>query len=305
MATQTPTNRPEQNRPAGRPQRPGTQDLYIVVLVGAAVAVLALLVILFVNTGGDDTDSDSFELTTTAELSATTEPAPTDPNQPTTTSGTTPSTTDQATAPTTAASATSTTGATSTSTPTISPPATPTQAVVWPDPDSGTRFATPDAAARSFAVDLAGFADPVLGEFQAGDGRSGEIELRPRPTGPVSTILLRQVGSDDSWSVIAVVNENIVITQPAAGDVVANPMVLVGQARAFEGHVDVRLFAHGQTEPIATGFVTGRGDGVLGPFDSTLEWPPATQGPGILVLSTSSAEDGPLWDVAAIPINFP
>ena len=303
MAIQTPTNRPEQDRPAGRPQRPGTQDLYIVLLVGAAVAVLALLVIVFVTTRGDDTDSDSFELTTTAEPSAATEPPPTDTNQATTTSGTAPSTTDQATASTTApANATSTTGATST--PTTGSPATPTQAVVWPDPDSGTRFTTPEAAARSFAVDLAGFADPVLGEFQAGDGRSGEIELRPIPTGPVSTILLRQVSSDDSWSVIAVVNENIVITQPAAGEVVANPMVLVGQARAFEGHVDVRLFRHGQTDPIATGFVTGRGDGVLGSFDSTLDWPPATQGPGILVLSTSSAEDGSLWDVAAIPVNF-
>jgi hypothetical protein len=84
----------------------------------------------------------------------------------------------------------------------------------------------------------------------------------------------------------------------------AHELVFAGEARAFEGHVDVRLCASGQRDPVAEGFVTGRGDGVLGAFDATIERPRDLRGTGILVLGTASADDGSVWDVAAIPIRF-
>lgn len=279
--------------------------MYLVVIVGAAVALLALLVILFLNIG-EDPDGD--DIAPTSQAAVTSEPAAPDPGQPATTANGSTSASNQTTASTaTTASpstATSSSGATSSSSIGSTTPPPATQPVVWPAPGSGTQFATPDDAARSFAEDLAGFNDPVLSPFRAGDGRSGEIDLQPIATGPVSTILLRQVGTDDSWSVIAVVNDNIIIDQPAPGEAVANPMTLSGQARAFEGHVDVRIYVHGQTSPIAEGFVTGRGDGVLGRFDSTLDWPSSTRGSGMLVLGTFSANDGAAWDVAAVPVSF-
>ncbi len=303
MTTKIPTTQYQDDRPPRRPPRPSSQDIYIILLIGAAVALIALLVILFVNS--DDNDDGQDPTDTTVEAPATIGPSSTDTSQPTTASTASPTTSDQSTTQSTASSSSTTATTTGSSTTgQVTVPTDPTQAVVWPAPGSGTVYETPEAAAQGFAEDFIGFDDPVLGDFRAGDSRSGEIELQPQASGPVSTILLRQVGSDGSWSVIAVENENIMIDTPDSGQLLANPMALAGEARAFEGHVDVRLYASGQRDPVAEGFVTGRGDGVLGAFDETIELPKDLRGTGILVLTTANGDDGSVWDVAAIPIRF-
>lgn len=175
--------------------------------------------------------------------------------------------------------------------------------MVWPAPGS-SGFSTPDEAARRFAIDLAGFRDPVLGEFQSGDARSGEIAVRPGPSGPVTTVLLRQVAGDESWWVIGAQSDDIVIDQPRTGDRIAGSLDVSGRARAFEGHVDVALHQHGVDKPVVTGFVTGRGDGVLGEFDEVFDVPAGTTGSGVLVLIAASGDDGTAWTVAAVPVSL-
>lgn len=293
----------QMKKTADEPQphpRPGPPRNYNTAWVAAA-ALLALIVVVlgaylaFRSDSGDGgfglADDTTTSVGESTDLSATS----TVPEATTVSSG--PTTSEPA--PT---SATSSGSSVSTSSPATTLPTS--QPVVWPDPGESTGFDSPEEAARSFAVDLAGFTEPRVGEFRAGDGRSGEIEIRPSDTGPVTTILLRQVAADESWWVIGAVSEDIVIDQPSTGQVVTGTMLVAGEARAFEGTVDVALFAHGQTEPLVTGFVTGRGDGELGAFEESFDVPASASGPGFLLLTSPNADDGAAWTVAAIPVEF-
>jgi hypothetical protein len=212
--------------------------------------------------------------------------------------------------PVTADDTTTTTSSTTTSSTTSSSTTTTTvfQGVdpdvpVFPDPTTSQRFDDPAAAARAFAV-FAGFSDPVVGEFQQGDARSGEIELRAFAEGAPSVVLLRQL-EDDAWYVIGVTTDSIRLTTPQIGDTLTSPQPLEGQAYAFEGTVQVRLYADGVQEPIGETFVTGRGDGVLGDFAGELEFTNdsgATH--GVLVLYSESGEDGSTVEVSAIRVRL-
>lgn len=239
------------------------------------IAVLVLLVaigavaIWLVRRGGDDTSAT----TTTSVATTDTSAHPTEPGSSTSTSS--------ATAPADDATATA----------------------VWPRSDTARRFEDPVAAARSFAVDFAGFTDPVLGEFRQGDSRSGEVEVRPQADGPVTTVFVRQLGDDGSWWVLGSATANIEVTEPAALATIGDPVTLKGTANAFEGTVDVDIRADGRDEPLAKGFVTGR-MGEMGPFDSTLSFPSPHGGYGAVVFRTLSAEDGSVWEAAVVRVKF-
>lgn len=211
---------------------------------------------------------------------------------------TTSSTTTSIAKPTTS-TATSTTTTPSTST----PAGDATITAVWPRSDTAQRFEDPVAAARSFAVDFVGFTDPILGEFRQGDSRSGEVEVRPRADGPVTTVLVRQLGDDGSWWVLGSATANIEVTEPAALAAIGDPVTLKGKANAFEGTVNVDIRADGRDEPLAKGFVTGR-MGEMGPFDSTLAFPSPHDGYGAVVFRTLSAQDGSVWEAAVVRVKF-
>ena len=83
-------------------------------------------------------------------------------------------------------------------------------------------------------------------------------------------MLLRQL-EDDAWYVVGVSTDSIRLTTPAIGDTLTSPQPLEGQAYAYEGNVQVRLYADGVQEPIGQTHVTGRGDGVLGDFTGELD----------------------------------
>ena len=139
-------------------------------------------------------------------------------------------------------STTSTDSATTTTTTIGTEPETPTSEVVakeqpaiWPRAD--VVFATPEEAARDFVTSALGVA-PVLGEFEQGDAHSGEIEVfspgegaNPRAVSR-GRLLLRQLGPDNGWFIIAAVNDNASITAPASmAEVVAGPLTVAGVAR--------------------------------------------------------------------------
>jgi hypothetical protein len=168
------------------------------------------------------------------------------------------------------------------------------------------RFDDPVEAARTFATDFVGFEDPIVGDFMAGDSRSGEVEVQARENGAVTTVFVRQLGPDDSWWVIGSSTPNIVVTSPEALQEVSSPLALTGQARAFEGTVNVEVRVDGDVGPLATTFVTGSGGGDLGPFEGEATWgtPPAQPG-GAVVFLTISAEDGSVWEASVVRVLFP
>jgi hypothetical protein len=176
------------------------------------------------------------------------------------------------------------------------------QTAVWPWETSSTRFADPVDAARSFATEFLGFTAPVVGPFAQGDSRSGEVEVRPRSKGPVSTVFVRQ-GGDDSWWVIGAANEHITLDEPEVMDEIRSPVRLRGTALAFEGTVQVHVREDGRREPIGVGIVTGGGD-EPGPFEDAIDFSTPRASAGAVVLFTESAEDGRVWQAGVIRVRF-
>ena len=188
--------------------------------LGSAAAILAVVVGALVLAGGDDDDPvDTVGTTTTTTAGGTT-----------TTEGTT---------------------TTTTFAPTVDP-----SVPVWPRVHTSQRFDDPVSAARSFAVDFVGMTDPVVGEFQPGDPRSGEVPLQPRTEGPVTTVFLRQL-EDDTWFVLGSATDDIRLDMPAVGTDIDCPVRLTGEALAFEGVVQVAIRDDVSEEPIGTGIVQG------------------------------------------------
>jgi hypothetical protein len=210
--------------------------------------------------------------------------------------------TDSGSGDTTSTTSTSTT--TSSSTTTTEPAPADATPVVWPPADGSISYDDPVEAATGFAVDLVGFTDPVVGEFQQGDTRSGEVEVRPTATGPATVVLVRQVGDDDTWSVIGATTESIVPTTPAPGDVVRSPVQLGGTSTAFEGNVQVEVVGRRTGEPLGSGFVTGGSMGEMGPFAGEVAFSGADTDDGAVVFLTRSEEDGSVWDAAVVPVTF-
>jgi hypothetical protein len=180
-----------------------------------------------------------------------------------------------------------------------------TSTAVWPVEGSGISYTDPVAAAHGFAEDLVGFVDPVVGEFQQGDAHSGEVEVRPRADGPVTTVFVRQLSSDDDWWVLGSATANIEVTAPAASDEITSPVRLQGTSTAFEATVGVVLYEDGSSTPLGTGYVMGGSMGELSPFDSELAFDEPGAAYGALVFTTVSMEDGSVWEASVVRVGFP
>lgn len=245
--------------------------------LGSAAAIAAVVLAAVVLSGDDgEQELDVAGTTTTVEETTTTVEEPTTSTEATTT--------------------------TTAFTPTVDP-----AAAIWPRVHTSQRFDSPEAAAQSFAVELLHFVEPVMGAFQQGDNRSGEVEVRPTASGPVTTVLLRQL-EDDTWFVIAADTADITLDQPQAGTDIDCPVHLAGTALAFEGHVDVAVYADFVEGPIGTGFVTGSGSPPAGPFEGDIECDVAQLDDGIhygtIVLSTASGEDGRIWTAEVVRVQL-
>jgi hypothetical protein len=246
-----------------------SQQKRILIVLGALLAVVALVLGIVVLTGDDD-----------------------DPSESTTTSSSTTSST-EATTTTTAA----------TTTTTVDP--AEADAALFPDLGTSERYDDPEGAAAAFATDVLGFdTDVIVGGFQAGDSRSGEVELRSFAQSEPTVVLLRQLAGDD-WFVIGVTTASIQLGTPIPNARITSPQPLLGQAYAFEGQVDVTLYVGGQRAPLATTFVTGGGTGELVNFTGELTFDaPDDATRGVLVLSSASAEDSFTMAATAIRVRF-
>jgi hypothetical protein len=245
---------------------------------GTVMVVLALAA---ASVGcGDDDDVTSDTSTSSTETSVTTDTTPSTDTGPSS-SGTVATTAPESTAP----------------------PGGDLTTAVWPTEASGLSYDDPVAAAEGFAVDFVGFVDPVVGEFQQGDSRSGEVEVRPTADGPVTTVLVRQLDASDSWWVLGAATANIQIESPSALEAISSPVPLRGTSTAFEATVQTEVRDDdGQT--LGEGFVMGGSMGEMGPFDGELSFTAPATGYGALVLSTVSMENGQVWEAAVLRVAF-
>ena len=175
--------------------------------------------------------------------------------------------------------------------------------IVWPDPRGELTYDDPSAAARGASETLLGFRDPLYGELQPGDSRSGEIQVRPVPDGPVTTLLVRQM-SDDHWYVIGATSPEIELDEPTAGSAIDHPLRVSGRATASEGQVRVAVHERGDDAPRGEGLVATNGTAELSPFVGEISWDNPGGGWGSVVVTTSNGADGAVWTAIAIPVGF-
>lgn len=264
---------------------------------------LLLAATVVASCGSDSGDSTSTEgANTTTAATTTTSAAVATTVVPTTVAPTT-------AGPTTATSsgepaATSSTASTSTTA------VVPTQIALWPLPD--VVFATPEEAATDFLANALN-PGPVLGEFVAGDGRSGEISVfaadeSGAPLGNArSTLLMRRLGPSDGWFVIGAVSDVAIITTPEAGSTVpAGPLTVTGVAQGFEANIGVTALVVGHADPPLDSTTTLAGNfGVPLPYEVTLDLAAATPGDTVVVIVHGGAglETDP-GDFAAIAVTI-
>lgn len=304
----TQTGGPPGGGPGGPNRTPGaTPPWYVGAVATILVLITALLVILVARDDGDtevqtvlpSTTATSTSTTATTEGVATT--ATVDPTGSTSTTGA--STTTGASSTTDTSTTASTTATSSSTSTTAATPEAPIEAV-WPATGATVRYIEPVAAATDFATDYLGFDDPVIGPFLEGDGRSGEVEIRPDQDGPGTTVFVRQLTEADTWWVIGAATTAIELTAPDVLDEIASPLQLTGRAMAFEGVVDVELRADGVSTPLVTGIVVGGGT-EMADFEGSFpfDWPDRPA--GAVVLTVSSPEDGSVVEATVVRIRFP
>jgi hypothetical protein len=237
--------------------------------IGAAVALAAVALVVAVVGRDDSDDRVATSTTTSTALEAST----------TTTATTVPTTSTTASAADLARS-------------------------IYPNLAEPARFDDPVELGRAFATDFLGFDTDVAATFRDTGGGTGSVELRPSAGSDPTTLALAQL-PDGSWMVLKASCGSIVLTTPVAATRISSPQPLLGKAYAFEGRVDVSLYADGEDAPIGNTFVTGRGDGQLGDFTGQLSFSlPEGATRGFLVLSSANGDDGTSTAAIAIRVAF-
>ncbi len=230
------------------------------------IATFSILVVLATGCGGSD---DTAASTTTTSPSSTETTVTTQASTTTTTEATTTSTT---TEPTT----------------TTSEPVTLEQPAIWPAPD--VVFNSPEESAADFLSQVLDV-PPALGDFQQGDSRSGEIEvlLMPEGGGGAGTVrsllLMRQLGPDDGWFVLAAINEANTITAPQSmAEVTAGPVEVAGAGRGFEATLIVEAFVAGESELYEQQITQGGSFETPEPYSVTLDFSGLDSGTTMMLL---------------------
>jgi hypothetical protein len=182
------------------------------------------------------------------------------------------------------------------------------QPAIWPAAD--VVFVTPEAAAEDFVAQVLGV-PPTLGEFQQGDSRSGEIEVFSPGEGDAGRavvrglLLLRQLGPENGWFVLAAVNDNASIIEPGSGErVVAGPVTVEGVARGFEASVVVTAFVAGAAgQELDQQITMGGAFETPEPFSVTVDLSQASPGEIVVLLVRGGAglETDP-GEFGAIPV---
>lgn len=161
------------------------------------------------------------------------------------------------------------------------------QPAIWPTAQDV--FTTPRDVAEDFMLRVMGV-PPDIGEFMAGDARSGEIEVfSPGEVETLRAILLvRQLGPNNGWFVIGTLNDNAMITNPLYGAQIsvddAASLVVEGMAEGFEASLTVYAYVAGRTDILDQETTMGGNLGVPGPFQVTLDLSGVRPGDTVMLL---------------------
>lgn len=161
------------------------------------------------------------------------------------------------------------------------------QLALWPS--ASEVFATPREVAEDFLLHVFGL-PPVIGEFMAGDSRSGEIEVfSPGDVETLRAILLvRQLGPNNGWFIIGTLNDGAVITNPAYGAAIGvddvSSLVIEGMAEGFEASLTVYAHIAGSSDILDQETTMGGNFGVPGPFQVTLDLTGVQPGDTVMLL---------------------
>lgn len=128
--------------------------------------------------------------------------------------------------------------------------------------------------------------------------------MRASATGAVTTVMVRQLDTSNTWWVLGAASPSIQVTIPAALAVVSSPLTMAGQSTAFEAVVNVELRADGSLTSVFSTTVMGGSMGVMGAFTKSVSFvAPAASG-GALVFRTYSAKDGHVLEASVLRVRF-
>jgi hypothetical protein len=182
------------------------------------------------------------------------------------------------------------------------------QPAVWPAPE--VVFDTPEQAAADFVGDyLDERPGGVLSEFRRGDSRSGEIDVEyidevSGEGGVLSTLLMRQLGPNDGWFVLAGVNERVTITSPESGATIApGPVTVEGIGQGQETTIYLSAYPAGDRTNIDLLFTSG-GLYEPAPYSATLDLSSAPAGFVAIEVSGASGRTNDKGPFAVIPVTI-
>lgn len=179
-------------------------------------------------------------------------------------------------------------------------------------------YREPVATAREFMTRYVGMDNPVDFPTRTTDPRTVEVPMGPRYAegrtplpNPQARfgVIVRQLGDQGAagpWTVTEVVAFDITVTTPKALDRITSPAQLAGQARAFEGTVNVDIREDGMLagRSLGKGFVTGGGDQKR-PYSGDVTFRAPTKPAGAIVYTELSAADGQgILQAAVVKVRF-
>ena len=178
------------------------------------------------------------------------------------------------------------------------------ETAIWPFASTVTRFGDPVLAAQAFATDYLGMVTPIMGAFQQGDSRSGEVPVRATPTGAVTSILVRELTLANSWWVIGASCTDIVVAAPSSSESISSPVKLRGRSTAYEAVVNVEVRQDGTLAALKSDTVMGGSMGVMGAFTKSMAFTVPSSRGGALLFRTLSAKDGHVIEASVIRVAF-
>ena len=170
-------------------------------------------------------------------------------------------------------------------------------------PVGASTYETPVEVAAAFATQYVGFTDAIVGAFEPGDARSGEVPVRTTDGGVVTTVILRQLDGVHWW-VLGASSPNLVLESPTAGTAITSPVTLRGRSTAFEAQIRTEVRQDGAQPPIGEGTAMGGSMGEMGPFTDVLSFTAPSAPRGAIMLSTRSMKDGTIAEATVVRIAF-
>ena len=175
-------------------------------------------------------------------------------------------------------------------------------------------FRDPVATARAFAERYLGITGAVTFDFRPSGNGAGDVPVgfrgeAGRPSSqPTTVVQVRQLGAGGAtgaWTAVGATSPDIEVDSPATGGTISSPVAVTGRARAFEGTVQVEVREDGMTfgQSLGSTFVTGRGDGVLGPFSGSVAYRSPSKPGGAVVFFERSVADGGSTVLRAVAVR--